>query len=270
MERDAARHDHGAGFSAGMSLWMLPARGSIYKTIGILTLMSLIEAALFSSALRMRLELQEGTPIRFETVFTASGAAFVFVAAFSLVFFVLLRCEAQTRDSRPAYTLKRLRTSQLNLFFVKAAYNFLCLVLLMAVQAWEAIWMCGLYGERIPAELSSPQLVFLAFYRTAFLHNLIPLAETGRWVQNLLMLLALSALAASEERLSAQDLLIAFLFALNWGFSGPGVQTWDVLTEILACIVIVTSFLRIFGLWDVDRSVREERQPEDSRGGEGI
>lgn len=249
-----------------LSLWALLARGSIYKILAILIIMVAGECTMFARSLMRWMGQDRLTDMSFETIFEdggfkvwfLNGYAVLFLAAFCLIFVVLLRCEAENGGSRFGYTLGRLRVSMRHLYLVRTAYNFLCFCLLFAVQIWVVLWMCRLYSQNIPEEVLSPQFTFLAFYRIPFLHNLLPLAETAKWGRNLLAVLALSAELAVcllHRQFSAYWSMLLLMmtgFAVDIGFHWP-----DLMLYFAFSVVLLAAVLRIFGIWKDNADIRE-------------
>lgn len=246
-------------FVRDAALWALLAKGSIYKILTILVIMAVTEGYLFSGSLSRSLQ---GTPLvnaGFEPVLNYSGAVLVFLGALCLIFIVLLRCETENGGSRWGYTLDRLQISGRRQMLIKLTYNILCFLLLFGVQAWVGLWMCGQYADRMPGELVSPQLVFLAFYRSPFLHNLIPLAEIGKWVRNLLMILALSAdLAICQRRRNFVQMYALLMLSVTWMTVDIGFHGAELVADLVYIVVILDAVLRFLGIWGTDKSVQEE------------
>lgn len=271
-------HRPSGRFAREISLWALLARGSIYKILTILVIMVSVEVALFCHTLYSWLGEVETTDagfewfydsirFRFERIFSYSGISVVFLVAFWLMGFVLVRSQSETHGSRSGYTLGRLRVSGRHLFWMRTAYHFLCFVLLFAVQIWTALWMCEIYRKAMPAELVSPQFEFLSFYQIAFLHSLFPMAEIGKWVKSLLMLLALSMMLAENSRYQPQGMWISLSTSLSfstfvwWLVSGEIGFHWNELVmEVLLVVLILVSALRGMGILGRDKSVEEPKE----------
>ena len=259
-------------FARELSLWGLLAGGSIYKILVILVLLAVGQCALFYVSLTGRAKQGQLSGADFESLFSFSGGnvsylsacGFLFLAAFALIMFTLTRCETVNSGSIFYYTLRRLRVSERHLFFVETLYNFLCFVLLFAVQIWVILWMYRMYMNRIPGDPVSHQIAFLAFYRVPFLHNLLPLAETGKWVRNLLMLLAVSMDAATEKagqsKRGFQTWYCLVLVGAWWMVTDVGFHFTDVFMGVIFGIIILVSLMKILGFWISDGSVLEQEE----------
>ncbi len=250
-----------------ISLWALWGRRSIYKLGFLFLLMASAEFLLFWRTLEGR--RQQGAVYdqsqSFEKIFQYSGAEILFVAVFCLVCLVLGWNASGARGSRPGYTLARLRVTGRHLFWSRTAYNFLCLVLLFAVQIGIVLGMCRMYRERMPEEFLTPQLEFLAFYRVRFLHGLLPLADGGKWAKNLLLLSALSMEEASEDNLGRgyKNPVFFLSMVICWAATGDvGFRISELWLEAVLVIVIVVAAVRGRG---VQVSGKEEEEPESGQ-----
>lgn len=163
-----------------LSVLMLFARSSIYKLLGLLILMAAAEAALFL------LVLGRSPDSPLEMIFSQGKTAIVCGVAFVLytALLCLTGCEF---GSKQGYTLRRLRVSEWGIYFWQAGYNLCCYLIFWFVQLAAALLLCRLYMSRG----SGPQDVFLVFYRNSFLHSILPLDETSRYIRNLLLAAAL-------------------------------------------------------------------------------
>lgn len=255
-------------FAREISLWALLARGSIYKILTVLILMTAAEIAMFSRMLKVFAEWDyDGDPYvanfyRFDRVYYASETPTLFLAAFCLVSIALVWNQMETHGTKSSYTLKRLRVTGSHLFWVTTGYHFLCYLFLSAVQIGAALWMCRLYRERMPVELVSSQFEFLAFYRTGLLHELFPLADVAKWIRSLLMFFALSAMAADQSRMRPWrrfGMLGFYPCAGIWliAAEGLGFQMMDVVWYVVFAALSVVSVLRGIGIWGTDKSIRE-------------
>lgn len=260
-------------FEKEISLWAFLARGTIYKILIILVILAVGQCALFYGSLIRQAEQGQLSEADFETFFSLSGGnglylsayRFLFLAAFALIMFTLIRCETVNSGSMFSYTLRRLRVSERHLFFVETVYNFLCFVLLFAVQVGVILWMYRMYMNRIPGNPVSHQIAFLAFYRVPFLHNLLPLAETGKWVRNLLMLLAVSMDVATEKAGESKKRVFQTWYCLVligtwWMLTDVGFHFADVFMGTVFGIVILVSVMKILGFWISDGSVLEREE----------
>lgn len=193
------------------SVLMLLSRGTIYRVLLLCAALAGAEVLLFSRALGRALA---ETSTGLEQVFADSGAVWVFGACF-LLMIALLSAAGCEFGGRQGYTLRRLRVTEKSVFFSQAGYNAFCCLLLWAAQMFTALALCGLYLTRAAPEAVSGQTVFLAFYRSSFLHSLLPLSEGSRWVRNLALVLGLGICSAGFAYWQRRKKVSFLIFALT-------------------------------------------------------
>ena len=214
---------------ASLSLWALLARSSFYKILSAVALLAAAETA-FACAFLWR----GGGPGSLEAL--AGRFLYIFFIIGQGVVYLILIWTEERMETESRCTLMRLRIQGKRLFLIKAAYNVLCLTMLYAVQIWLAIGMTWLYRRSLEPGQASPQMLFLAFYQIGFLHGLLPLAEAGKWVRNILMLLALGTTAAGGMEVKGRVAKVIVLAAGGGCLASPvGLYFPDV----FCCIVSV-------------------------------
>ena len=167
------------------SVFMLMARSTIYRVLGLLILMAVAEAGLFW------LRLQQGAidgNFSLEAIISESRLSWA-CAAFFLFVNVILSWGSYTISD--AYTAARLSVSGKAVYLWQCIYNSLCYLLFWMVQILIGIGLCRVYEAMAPAEFVSNQTVFLAFYRSKFLHSFLPFEDTWVWIRNILLVVAL-------------------------------------------------------------------------------
>ena len=167
------------------SVFMLMARSTIYRVLGLLILMTVAEAGLFW------LRLQQGAidgNFSLEAIISESRLSWA-CAAFFLFVNVILSWGSYTISD--TYTAARLSVSGKAVYLWQCVYNMLCYLLFWMVQILIAIGLCRVYEAMAPAEFVSNQTVFLAFYRSKFLHSFLPFEDTWVWIRNILLVVAL-------------------------------------------------------------------------------
>ncbi len=202
-----------------LSVFLLMARGTVCPILGLLALTAAAEGGLFG--LTLSRGAVEGA-FSLELVVRNSRMIWVFGAGFLLLTALL---SGMCRQVSGSYTALRLSVSGRWVFFWQSVYNVLCYLLFWAVQILIAIALGSLYARCAPAEFVSGQTVFLAFYRSKFLHSLLPFEDVLFWVRNGLMALSLGVCAARRP-----------------GRTDRG--TW---TQIVLTAVVLTSFSREIG-----------------------
>ena len=189
------------------SVFMLMARSTIYRVIGLLVVMAVTEAGLFW------LRLQQGAidgNFSLEAIISESRLTWACAAVFLFVN-VILSWGSYTISN--AYTAARLSVSGRAVYLWQCLYNTLCYLLFWMVQILIAIGLCRMYEVLAPAELVSNQTVFLAFYRSKFLHSFLPFEDTWVWIRNILLIVALG-ICSSRYPGKGKKVGIASLFLL--------------------------------------------------------
>ena len=231
-----------------LSVLMLCARSTVYKMLGLFFAMAAAEILLFGLTLR---GVPAGPPLGLEAAFDASRVSFAFAAAFLLLCALLCMTGCEYSGSRPSYTLRRLSVSRRTVLFWQSVYNILCLFLLWAVQLFVALLLCRLYMSKADPATVSGQTVFLAFYRNKFLHSLLPLAETSRYIRNLMLIVGLGVTAACFPQRQQRGqmgiaviplaLIAAAVFPMEMG-QGQGDFT-------ISALALAAAGFAVFGIW---------------------
>ena len=169
-----------------VSVLMLFVRSTLYKLLLIVFVMAAAESVLFALALRSA----EGY-FGLDTILRASRPQSVCAVCFLLLcaLMCLTGCEF---GSKQGYTLARLRISHKMIFFWQIVNNAGLLLLFWAAQVGIVLAFCGVYTAQYP----QPQAAVLVFYANGFLHSLLPLAETGRLICNMILLASLAVTSA--------------------------------------------------------------------------
>lgn len=249
LKKEGAAGGGTKSLSANLSVWALLAGGSFYKILLVLALMLPTECILFYRAL-----YGGGMEGGFAEVLRRSCAYPIFLAALGVIFLILVRLEGML-DSRSRYILMRLRVTRTRIFVVETVYNVLCLAVLFALQIGAAFWMVWLYADAVGAEYTGGQLLFLTFYRNNFLHCLLPMADTWKWLRNVLLLLALGMSAACGVEAARRKYVIPIslyvvtvcTFASRMGIDGierDGLDWWCGGLSFAAIVVASVDVLR--------------------------
>ena len=214
------------------SVFMLMARSTIYRVLGLLILMAVAEAGLFW------LRLQQGAidgNFSLEAIISESRLSWA-CAAFFLFVNVILSWGSYTISD--TYTAARLSVSGKAVYLWQCIYNSLCYLLFWMVQILIGIGLCRVYEAMAPAEFVSNQTVFLAFYRSNFLHSFLPFEDTWVWVRNILLVVALGI---CSSRIPGKNRKIGigscFLIAATGVFFVQGIG--EAVALIIAAIVCV-------------------------------
>lgn len=197
-----------------VSVWMLFARSTIWRVLGVLALMAAAEAGMFG----ITLSRMGGAP-GLEEALRSSRIDLAGIVGFLALCAVLCAVGCDF-GARQGYTLRRLRVSQWSVVFWQAVQNTLCFLLFWAVQLGIALGLCALYPVLTGAALWQ-QETLLAFYRLPCLHGLLPLAEWVRYLCNAVLCLGLGVTAACfsvQQRYGQRGMGIAVLAAATMVF----------------------------------------------------
>lgn len=97
--------------------------------------------------------------------------------------------------SRYGYTIRRLQVSESQVLLWSSVCNALCFACVWCVQVMGAIGAAALHAADA-RYAEGAQGIFVDFYRSEFLHGLLPLAHGYLWVRNGSFVLALGVLTA--------------------------------------------------------------------------
>lgn len=236
------------------SALMIAARSTIYKIAALLLLMTAAEAALFWRLLR---KAPSGELYSLQELFEASGIAFVSGAAFLLLCAILCLVGYELSGSRTRYTIQRLSVHEKTSALLWGVYNMLCLLLFWAVQLLVVMLLCRLYFARVDPMYYNDQSIFIAFYNNSFLHSLLPLDETSRYIRNAMIFFTLGislACLSLKQRRGQKGVGIAF-FTVTATLTFPR-KTGGLLSDLL--IIITALAVALYYLYYIFKGQRHE------------
>lgn len=244
-----------------LSVFMLMIRYSFYKVLGLLAAMAVLETGVFWFAFRKG-GSQDGFGL--EYVIEKSHIGVVFLIVFVILDVILISFAGYEKQETHRYTLMRLSVTRKELYYLQSIYNILCYILFWMVQVLVVIFFCFLYVQNAPAEWVTEQTIFLAFYRSQFLHSLLPFEDFPYWIQNILMCITLGLTSAGylkEERKPRKTRGI--VWGIMYGrFNGRvGIYTPCILF-VIGCIVCVAYVIYRVNEEEIE-SRMEERQVEN-------
>ena len=175
-----------------ISILMLAARATFWKILGVLALMGVVEGALFHLRLPRSVSLESA--FRFTPL--------VFRCAFIIIFLLLIQWDS-TANTR--YTIRRLAVSERTFTLWNALYGVLVFLILWGAQLGLTLLLCKYDLLSTDPALVNQHPLFLTFYRSDFLHSLLPLAEVSRWVCQFSFVLALGVCSACGPCLSRRN-----------------------------------------------------------------
>ena len=103
---------------------------------------------------------------------------------------------------RTGYTLRRLRVGERALSLLWGGYGTLCLLFYWAAHLGTVLALCAAAMPHLSERAASPLALFLACWRSPYLHALLPLEDVWLWGRNLLLCaaLGLGTAAFSHQR----------------------------------------------------------------------
>ena len=219
-----------------LSVLMLIARSTIYKVTGVLILMCGLEVLLFTWTAG---RLAGGEIIGLEYAFDNSFIFFVFAAAFC-VLVIILADLGVNKKAKPKYTLLRLSITEKQIFLWHSLYNFLCFLLLLLLQTLVVMGLCQYYMNSGIDPSASVQTVFLAFYRNAFLHSLLPLDNPFNMAGNVFLALAIGICCARSAVLQRSGKGSGIMiFTIYMGIRTFIRETGENINKLLLWIVVI-------------------------------
>lgn len=237
------------------SVFGLLARSSFYKVLGILAVMVAGEFLMFRHELLGCYNPETGLVTAPERLVEYALLPIFFLGALALIMVVLIWTEVRMSE-KAGYTMLRLGLTKKELFVVKTIYNAACLVLLFVVQIWLVLVFLAWYKSHMPLKVDMSQLYFLSFYRSKFLHCLLPMQEIGTWIRNVLMIVALSMTAAGVIVFPGEKAIqrstscwSVVILAVAWFLTSAGKNLLDMCCDILFLGVIIWELLKVFGVF---------------------
>lgn len=188
-----------------------------------------------------------------EVVWSHSRISWIFSVA--LVVLTLVLCRMGCRgSSNPRYTLERLSISRKACFGWQALANGLFILLFWAVQTLTAILLCFAFQQKAAAPFVTHQSVFLAFFRSPFLHTLLPFQDWLVWLSNGVTLLALAICSArfplaQQNGHKFQETYLVLLVAVLTRNHGIHQLSPCVLTVLVCAALILFALHQVF-FWE--------------------
>ncbi len=238
-----------------LSVFALLIRNSFYKVLLVLIL-SLMAAGLGFYKLFWGND-SEIVFLSAEQMIDKLGAMPCFVMAFIVILLILGITESKL-NQKSGNTIQRLRIDIKRFFVIETIYNVFIFTLLYAVWICAMIIMMKIYSCRYavagglltPAE--NAQQLFMAFYRNEFLHNLMPMAEIGKWIRNILVIVAFAMQAAEKDKKNYVADIWMSIYLIWILMSDIGINLTDMFADIIALILIAIGCLKAFNVFGED------------------
>ena len=235
------------------SVFILLIRNKIYRVLFILLSMSAV------SILGFRFSGFMDAPMFGENY----GTWFLGVTCLLGYVGCVISCtEFASAKCKSAYTYQRLRVSEREILLWNVLTNMLIFFVLYGTEIIILGILAKMYAAA-PGYVQGEQGIIAAFYRSAFLHGMIPMAESGLWIRNILLVPVVSILcscASVDMRYNSKPPILIFFLEIILVLcipSDPGQGSY----LLTACGMIAAIFLL------VDRCVRShngKRRSEDA------
>jgi len=170
---------------------------------------------------------------------TVSIWAVIFTVA--MVACSLILIDPSSKKSNTSLILLRLRVRDARLFVWDSVSNSLFFLLLWFGELLQFSAL-ALYSDHGLTAEAGPQGIVVVFYKLPFLHNLMPLAETGLWVRNgvCFFCMALFLAAASLSVRHGKDGFTAAFCVPFWVFGNFNKELGEELYISTGILVVVT------------------------------
>ncbi len=236
-----------------ISIFELLVRNTIYKILLVLIAMGVAQITMFQRTMQewipmdyYDLDFQAMEHYTLEYMVDKSNSVVFMGIAFVLVTVVLCRSGCNI-GSKSSYTLQRLQVTEKGIFIMQSIYNSLCYVLLLCTQVGVFFAQSSLYAAQ--AGHVTNQTIFLAYYRNAFMHSILPLEGMMRWGVSVLMILGCGMSTAVFTHLQRRGKVAWSSFMVVActlvGYKQElGNQIGFVMATIMWGIIIIASYFR--------------------------
>lgn len=247
------------------SVFMLFVRSSFYKILLILLAMIVSEGVWFYGTIQGTLEKMETgevTTMTPEVIFEEAHLMAFFGIALILVT-VVLACVCRNTTGRLDYTLYRLNISPKSIVLWQAAYSAICLLVVWFVQVILAFCLCRYYMKTADAGAVTHQSLFLAFYRSPFLHGILPLQNFWCWIRNVLLFATLGGALAYDVYCSrrGKNRMWTWWLVLYFGLSrfqvdlSEHANTYGAESAVYAIVLVALGCITLAGgVWNLDEA----------------
>jgi len=224
-----------------VSVFMLMARSTIYKIIGLFTFTFALECFLF---LRTMKQGTFGGSYGLEIIIEKSYLVWILAVSF-LLLTVFLCLTGYETSSKSGYTLMRLSITERQILLWQSIYNILCYITFWMLHILTLFLLCQIYMQNALPEHITSQTVFLAFYRSDLLHALLPFDDIWGWVRNILLVIALGICSARfpyASRKGEKRFSIILLVCFTVGFFIRPLGDYSSVSMVIAASMTTIAF----------------------------
>ena len=185
------------------SVFALSARSTLFKLIGIIILMGIVQIGMFYFAMR-----NESYGILLENLMQDSFVHYAFVAGFAAYMSILMNMFGGKHPTRAAMTTSRLGIKESGVCWTMAVYNMCMLVVFLAAELAIILILCKMYLSSHLAGVYQ-HTVFIAFYRNGLMHGLLQMEDYWTYVENFIFIVSLGICAsctAKKQRRGKTDI----------------------------------------------------------------
>ena len=168
----------------------------------------------------------------------------IYAAGFILLTLDLCRIGCNY-GAKTSYTIQRLQISERAFCLCQAIYNGAAYLIFWAFEVLILWALCFFLAHTADPSDISLQATMLTFFNVDFLHGLLPLAETSRYIRNIFLVLGMGAASAyfpfcqRRGKLSPQVLILTTTFLATYS-TGIGSFMMDMLVSAIAVAVMVS------------------------------
>lgn len=175
-----------------LSVFGLSARSTLYKLIGVIVIMAVVQAGMFLYALNNA----DGSML-LEYLIDDSKIAFAFGLGFIAYYAVL--CGISKNTSNATMTMHRLSIQERTANWIAVIYNIMALTILLAAELAVCLALSKVY---LNSDISGnyQHVLFTAFYRSDLLHALLPLEDYITLAADILLVIELSVIGAYSQQ----------------------------------------------------------------------
>lgn len=192
-----------------LSVFMLFVRSGLVSTIVLSLLMAAVQIVYYFISCAEK-------EILVETMIDEAAFAFVFALFFALM--VKWLCQACTGKAKSAYTLHRLSVSPKVIFLWQSLSNALLIFIFYAVEIFTMLFISAYFVSAAGEEYATSQTLMLSFYRSDYLHSILPMEETSRWIRNFAIIIGMAIICANSSRKLRLGKLAIFLPIIAFAF----------------------------------------------------